>query len=276
MSSLLFLIFAFSATLYGGVERNIEYARVGDTHLLLDAQVPEGPGPYAAVLIVHGGGWSAGDKIGPERILFPLFAGQRIAAFSIDYRLAPTHPYPAAIQDVLSAIGFLREHASRFRIRPDRLILLGESAGGHLVSLIGARDGRDLGLWGVISFYGRQDLVKGAAKPGAARDAIETFLQVKASDRRASARLREASPISWVRPGLPPFLTLHGTGDTTVPHVDSVRMCDAIRQAGGRCELRLVPGAPHGVSHWTSNESWRSYQETLTAWLQKRLSEEEK
>src|SRR5438067_1308594 len=99
------------------------------------------------------------DEQTPKQALARIKRATAARSTSSPYRLAPAHPYPAAIEDVRSTILFLQEHAGRFQIRPDRLILLGESAGRHLVSLIRARYGRDLGLWGVISFYGRQDLM---------------------------------------------------------------------------------------------------------------------
>lgn len=265
------LIFLVSSGLLAAVQRDVEYGRAGGVRLLLDANIPEGPGPFPAAVIVHGGAWNSGSKEKPAHILFPLLERAGVASFSIDYRLAPAHPYPAAVEDIQQSIGFLREHSGKFRIRKDLIFLIGESAGGHLASLVGARYGEKVGLSGVISFYGRVDLAKGAGAPGAARQAIEKFLNIDATDTGSLALQREASPIHWVRAGLPPFLALHGTGDSVVPYTESVDMCEAIRNAKGDCEVFLIPGAAHGLSNWEADPSQRIYRYKLTAWLGKRL-----
>src|SRR5260221_14676316 len=102
----------------------------------MDVRIPPGQGPQAAVILVPGRGWTNGSK---EAIFIqPLFGPldeSGLAWFSIDYRLAPKHPYPAAVRDVEAAIRYIKTHASDYRIDPKRIALMGESAGGHLVAL---------------------------------------------------------------------------------------------------------------------------------------------
>lgn len=124
-----------SALMMAGVEvrKDIEFSRPSGEALTMDAHIPEGRGPFAAVILVHGGGWEAGDKRGV--FIQPLFEpldASGLAWFSIDYRLAPKHPYPAALLDVEEAIRYVKSHAREFRVDPHRIALMGESAGGHL------------------------------------------------------------------------------------------------------------------------------------------------
>src|SRR4051812_25588069 len=116
------------------IQKDLQYAAPGGVPLLLDARVPDGPGPFPAVVIVHGGGWSGGDKADPKEvrpILDPLTAGG-IAWFSVNYRLAPQFRYPACIEDVEAAVQFVKTHAKDFRVDPNKIALSGDSAGGHI------------------------------------------------------------------------------------------------------------------------------------------------
>src|SRR5690554_2934000 len=115
---------------------DIEFARPGNESLTLDASVPDGAGPFPAVVIVHGGGFVRGTKTSYVTPLFPVFNEAGFAWFSINYRLAPKHPFPAAIEDVEAAIRWVKKHAAEYKVDTRRIALLGESAGGHLVSWV--------------------------------------------------------------------------------------------------------------------------------------------
>ncbi len=122
------------------VRMDVEYARRGDLSLKLDAHVPEGKGPFPAVILVHGGGWEEGEKAGIfVAPLLPVLDRSGLAWFTIDYRLAPKYTYPAPVEDVQDAIRWVKKHAKEYRVDPNRIVLMGESAGGHLVALIAAR-----------------------------------------------------------------------------------------------------------------------------------------
>jgi pectinesterase len=123
------------ALLKGRVKTDIEYAQAGGESLKLDAFVPAGKGPFPAVIFVHGGGWSGGDKTGGNDPLFVPLAQKGFAWFTINYRLAPKHHHPAPVEDVEAAIRWVKAHAAEFKVDPQRLALVGESAGGQLVAL---------------------------------------------------------------------------------------------------------------------------------------------
>lgn len=161
MRLLLFTSLLFPSLLAAGMEvrNDIEYSNVSGEVLKLDAHIPDGPGPFAAVILVHGGGWSNGTKqanfIKP---LFPVLDESGLAWFSIDYRLTPKYAHPAQAEDVEQAIRFVKENANQFRVDPNRLALMGESAGGHLVALVGVHHKPDTGVAAVVPFYGAFDL----------------------------------------------------------------------------------------------------------------------
>jgi len=107
------------------------------------------------VILVHDGGWTAGSKT--ANFVVPLFEPLTKTGytwFTIDYRLAPQHPHPAAVEDVESAIVFVKKHAREYKVNPKRIALMGESAGGHLANLVGARNKPPSNVAAVVSFYG--------------------------------------------------------------------------------------------------------------------------
>src|SRR4051812_15776377 len=112
-----------------GLRENIEFAKVGGEPLTLDAYVPEGPGPFPTCILVHGGGFIRGDK---QTFITPIFAPLAKAGFTwftINHRLAPKHRWPACADDVATAIRWVRKHASEYKVDPQRIAIIGESAG---------------------------------------------------------------------------------------------------------------------------------------------------
>jgi alpha-L-fucosidase 2 len=117
------------------VQEDVVYGRVRGAGLLADIAYPEGKGPFPVILSVHGGRWVAESKTTHSTIKVRQWAGFGFFAMSIDYRLLGCTPPPACYQDVLCAIRWLHAHAARYPIDPNRIFLIGQSAGGHLVSL---------------------------------------------------------------------------------------------------------------------------------------------
>ena len=213
-----------------GLRKDIEYARAGDVSLELDAHIPEGNGPFPAVIIVHGGGFTGGNKQQYVTPLFEPLSKAGFAWFSIDYRLAPKYPFPAAIEDVDKAIEFVKAHAAEYKVDADRIALLGESAGGHLVSYVGTQTDRRWSVAAVVSFYGPHNLmgeIEMRKRQGKAPSAMQAFLAIKTFDPPATERLEAASPINHVREKMPPYLLVHGSDDQVVDYQQSVKMCEA-------------------------------------------------
>jgi len=282
MSRLLLLCLVAPALLTAELKEDIEFARRGDQPLLLDAFVPEGKGPFPAIIWVHGGGFVAGDKKpAPKSILGPL-ERNGWAWFSVNYRLAPAHPFPAQTDDVEASIAYIKAHKSDFRIDPRKLVLVGASAGGHLVSFVGAHHQSGNQVAAVIPFFGEHDLVdrvhpKGSCmidgkvveNPGplCLSPGLAKFLGITSSSPNAEEVVRKASPATYVRKKMPAYLLIHGTKDFNVPFEQSERMRDAMKSAGAQCELIRVEGGGHGFGEWDKHPSMSGYKQQMFDWL---------
>jgi acetyl esterase/lipase len=249
---------------------DVEYARRGDLPLLLDARIPQGKGPFPAIVMVHGGGWRNMNKdhinIAP---LFPVFDRTGMAWFSIDYRLAPQHRYPAAVEDVQEAVRWVRRHAKTLRVDPDRIALIGESAGGHLVAQAALRAPPDARVAAVVPFYTIYDL-KDLVRDGMPDRSLREFLGIQDLGEDSLRLLSEASPRTHVKAALPPFLIICGTEDH-LNHKASVEMCAALKAAGNRCDFFEVKDGIHGVINWEKVREQQDYKAHLIDWLQRTL-----
>jgi acetyl esterase/lipase len=257
-------------SLPGEMRKDIEYGRVDDVTLKLDAFVPDGPGPFPTAILVHGGGWEGGDKQTYITYIFEPLSQAGFAWFSIDYRLAPQHPFPAAVDDVRRAIRFVKENAAAYKVDLNRLALIGESAGGHLVSYVGARGDPRTSVNAVVSFYGIHDFVSFVAYHGGTQKNVRQFLEVERLKFDTVAKLIGASPIAFVNASMPPFLFIHGTEDKSVPFQQSVDMCDAMKAKGVACEIIPVAGV-HGMDHWEPDPKLHFYKQEMIDWLKKTL-----
>jgi alpha-L-fucosidase 2 len=230
--------------------------------LQLDAFIPEGAGPFPAAIVVHGGGWVAGDRRWNVEPLFaPLIEGGFVC-LSISYRLANHLAiFGAAVEDVETAVRYVQSHPGEFRIDRERVALIGESAGGQLASMA-ALGSAGSGVKAVVSFYAPMDLEELAQR---ATMIPEPFRQAM-----AGMRLRDLSPVRLVHRGMAPFLLIHGTADRLVPFEQSRNMCRAIRKAGGECDLLAVKGGGHGLRWWES-AGLTSYKRLMIEWLRKRI-----
>jgi acetyl esterase/lipase len=264
-----------SSLLAAGVEvrNDIEYSNGSGEALKMDAHIPAGPGPFAAVILVHGGGWSVGDKQASFiKPLFPVLDGSGLAWFSIDYRLSPKYRHPAAAQDVEQAVRYVKTHSREFRIDPNRLALMGESAGGHLVALVAVHHQPDTGVAAVVPFYGAFDLEGLVVPTGKVSRGYADFLGITDLSEKSRAVLREASAATYVKPGLPPFLLIHGTADQAVPYDQSVKFCAQLKTAGVPCDFYTVQDGIHGVINWEKNPDQHAYKAVLVDWLRKTLA----
>jgi acetyl esterase len=261
--------------------KDIEYGQAGKVTLRLDAHIPDGKGPFAAAILVHGGAWVAGDRINNVRPLLDPLSDAGIAWFSISYRLAADvarNPVGAAMQmgtaesDVRRAVAFVKEHASEYRVNPGKLILIGESAGGQLAAMAALKPGTDGAVQGVVAFYTPSDLATlvrtSALIPDNVRDAVKGTML----DNILMAGLTEFSPINAVSSASPPFLLIHGTDDNVVPIAQSERFCDKLRASNIGCEIYTVKGGAHGIRAWESAKL-TDYKAPMIRWIQKVLGQ---
>jgi acetyl esterase len=268
----LILLLTLTAAQYT-VTPDIEYAAPAGESQKLDAHIPDGPGPFPAVILVHGGGWTVGHKtVNFVQALFPVLDQTGMAWFTIDYRLAPKHPYPAARIDVEDAIRFIKKNAKKYKVNPTKIALMGESAGAHLVNLVGAKN--DLGVAAVVSFYGPIDMVQFAKsrfenKP--MTENMKSFFLIDGYNDAAKPKLRDASPDTYVNKKTPPFLLIHGTRDEQVPYEQSTLHVALFRKKGIPVELITVPDGIHGVINWEKEARFHTYKQPLIDWLRKTL-----
>jgi acetyl esterase len=246
---------------------DVVFAERPDGNLTLDAFVPDGPGPHPTAIIVHGGGWVNGNKQTYVKPLFPVLSDAGFAWFSINYRLAPAHHFPDPAQDVADAIRWVKRNADKYKVDTTRIALVGESAGGHLVSWIGVTE--QLGLAAVVPFYAPHDLLGRAEKWGISEN-VQKLLGIGPElNEQTRKALRNASPYDRVKPGLPPFLLIHGTDDKQVPYDQSVSMKEKLRSAGVKCDLFTVQGGGHGMGSWDKvDTAWKNH---LVQWLQQNM-----
>jgi len=250
---------------------DVEYGKAGATSLCLDVHVPEGVGPYPMVLVVHGGGWSSGDKRqGMEPLLEPLTKAGNFTWFSINYRLSPTNRWPACFEDVQTAIRWVKTHAKEFKGDPDRLALLGYSAGGHLVCQAAVLAQPDTRVQAVVGFAPPTNHETDSERRGGLSPSMTNLLnRAKTLDEPTRAVLREISPINHVKPGLPPFLLVHGTEDKSVPYEQSLKFQAKLRESAVPCELITVKGAPHRITEWEQLDP--TYPAKVVEWLNRTL-----
>ncbi len=284
---ILILAVACAAAVFAAsVDReDVEYARPDGKPLLLDLHVPAGPGPFAAAVLIHGGGFDEGSKSVNVRPLFEPLSGAGFAWFSIDYRLAPSVHFPEAIEDVRSAIRWVKAHAGEYRVDASRIAIVGESAGGFFVNYEGTHETAETKVAAMVDFYGPSDYGKLAlerreyperfnmASIGrhAANGGGIHFFGAEQLDEAGLAKLRAVAPIAAVHKGMPPFLVIHGTKDDQVSFAQSTEFCDAIRQVGTACELIAIEGGGHGMGGWRAPEM-QHWKPEMMAWLRKTLN----
>jgi acetyl esterase/lipase len=239
----------------------VKYAGVpGYRPLELDLYLPPaGDEPAPAVAFLHGGGWRLGSResAGPMfRHENPLeqVAAAGIAVASVDYRLSAEAIWPAQLHDAKAAVRWLRSRADELHIDAGRIAAWGESAGGHLAALLGLTDD-DPALEGEVGATGGSSRVEAVAAwypPtdltgfGNPEDAnSREGLLLGAAPSSVPERAAEASPLTHVSPGAPPFLLLHGRADRFVPCQQSEHLATALQKAGREVTLKTFEGADH-------------------------------
>ncbi len=236
------------------VTNNVVYRTVDGEKLTLDAYVPAtGPKKRPAIVMIHGGGWRGGDKFHftPEgRKLAEL----GYAAFSINYRLVPAHPYPAAVDDVQAAVRWLRAPAQvkTYGLDRKRIGAIGGSAGGHLVGMLATLGDGSLTLGArikaAVSWSGVYDFTVFDGVPlqllGGAGSLVLGFLGCQPGQPDCRTVEREASPASHVDATDAPMLLAHSDREF-VPLNQATRMDDALKQSGVTQQLVVLPGTRH-------------------------------
>ena len=246
-------VFGAQAQVAYRVVPNITYLTANNTDLKLDIYQARGQSaPHATVIYIHGGGWTGGSKETNVLNLLPYMEmGWNVV--NVEYRLARVSLAPAAVEDCLCALRWVIHNAKEYNVDTSRIVVTGNSAGGHLAlttGMIPASAGLDrqcpgpeeLKVAAIVNWYGITDVADLLDGPNRKVYAV-TWLSSMENRKDIAARV---SPLTYVRPGLPPVISIQGDADPTVPYSHSVRLHAALEKAGIPNKLITVPGGLHG------------------------------
>lgn len=234
------------------VYRDVPFRETADGTLLLDFHYPrDAEGSVPLLVHAHGGAWAFGSKGGGRFARVPLSEG--VAFASVGYRLSGTATYPKPVQDVVGAMAWAREHADEVGVDPERVGLTGESAGGHLASLVAAApdvpamrpSGTPAGAARaacVVSVSGVYDFtVEGDG--GVGGRLVREFLDCE--DSECEPQRTQASPVAHLDAGDTPALLYHGTADSVVAYEQAERYVSAAEDADVPVSLVTGEGGAH-------------------------------
>lgn len=242
---------------------NLTYVTASGYQAKLDVYASQSPTPAPTLVYYHGGGWVGGNKEGALLETMPYLA-MGWTVVNVEYRLAGTALAPAAVEDSRCALRYVLGRAKDFNIDTARVVLSGHSAGGHLSLITGmlpvsagldrecaGRD--DIHIAAIVNWFGITDVVDELDGPNMKDYAVAWLGSLP--DREAIAR--RVSPLTYVRAGLPPIITIHGDADSTVPYQHAVRLKAALDRVGVLNELVTIPRGEHGG--FTAEETQRAY-----------------
>jgi acetyl esterase/lipase len=234
------------------VANDITYLRASNWEAKLDVYVPRSAGPHPTVLHIHGGGWVGGSRESVILRALP-FLEMGLAVVNVSYRLGQVAPAPAAVEDCLCALRWIYRNAKEYSFDLSRIVVTGYSAGGHLALTTGmlpASAGfdrqcpgtEDLKVAAIVNWYGITDvadLLEGAN--------MRTYAVQWLGSRPDRVEVaKRASPMTYVRQGLPPIMTIHGDADPTVPYAHATKLHQALQKTGVTSELVTIPNGRHG------------------------------
>jgi acetyl esterase/lipase len=240
------------------VTSNIVYKVANNYELKLDVYRPHSSiAPVPVVMMIHGGGWIISNKDDYVLTAGPYLA-MGFAVVNVEYRLGKVSLAPAAVEDCQCALRWIGAHAKEYNFDLEKVIVTGPSAGGHLAlttgmipesagfadecaSLSGPNDSGPRAA-AIINLFGITDVADLLAGPNLRAYAV-TWLGGQSGREELAKRL---SPLTYVRPGVPPVLTIHGDADPTVPYSHAVRLHQALDKAGVRNQLLTIHGGGHG------------------------------
>ena len=265
---------------------DIVYAQDGREEHKLDLYMPgqdtdKGTGPFPTVVFVHGGGWAGGDKvdINNEEIqmsqLRDVLLEHGYAIASVNYRLMPNGVFPEPMQDVAAGVRYLKKNANQYWLDPNRFVMLGDSAGGHLATMVGVSSGDsqlqgDIGVTdadtqvdAIVGYYGLYDLTQRTedqqngpcqrAKPGA-ESSHGRLIGADPDSPQGEPVAAKASPVTYVNANTPPVLMFHGSQDCTTPPAQAERFKAALESAGVPVELTVIDAAHADPQFFESQE----------------------
>jgi acetyl esterase/lipase len=235
------------------IERNLEYVKDGHERNKLDLYLPEkSDSPLPLIVWIHGGAWKAGSK---DYCPVTPMAAKGYAVASINYRFIQHAEFPAQIEDCKAAIRWLRANAKKYNIDPDRIGVIGASAGGHLSALLGT-----------------SGHVKSLEGPGGNADQsskVQAVVDLFGPTGMPAKDRTLANAVTHITKDAPPFLIVHGDADKTVPIAQSERLTEALKKAEVEVTFITKKDAGHGGPAFTNDEMMKTYQEFFDKHLKK-------
>jgi len=236
------------------IQTDIVYGKGGDKDLQLDLYSPENlTGTVPGIVFIHGGGWRSGKR--QDYALYTSrFAKHGYVVATITYRLRPEGRFPACVEDAKCAIRWMRENAASINVDPDRIAVIGGSAGGHLAMMVGyssdvpefegtgGHEGVSSAVQAVVDIYGPVDF---SVYPERNHPLVTDFLQGTFEEKTST--YVKASPITYVDPSDPPTLIIHGTIDTLVPVTQSDLLAEKFQELGMDYWYDRMDGWPHAM-----------------------------
>ena len=249
---------------------NITYLTVGNWDGKLDLYVTRTPDiPRPTLILIHAGGWTGGSKEVSANAV-PPYHDMGMNVVNVEYRVGIASA-PSAVEDCRCALRWVTEHAKEYGIDANRIVVSGGSSGGHLALTTGMLPAsvgldrlcpraNDLKVAAIVSWSGISDVTELLAGPNMQPYAVAWL--GNAPDREQIAK--QVSPLTYVREGLPPVLTIHGDADATVPYSQSVRLHKALTDVGVSNELMTIHGGQHRLSLAEQTRAYGKIREFLT------------
>lgn len=260
----------------------IEYKRVATEALHLDVGVPTntaGSMPTnlrPVVITIHGGGWGSGDRKTDFPSVLQTLTEAGYIYVSGDYRLSPAHRWPACREDVEDVVAWTKANIAKHGGDPDRIAVLGYSAGGQLAFWAAIRDQPPHRLKGLIGLAPTTDFLEDLGRRSGPSKALRDLMNCDAGEpfEKTLLRLYEASPINYLHADLPPILLIHGTEDRSVPFQQSLHIQQKILEKKWplACEVYPIANAPHRQTEWEKFDA--GYRRKLVTWLEQRLNKD--
>ncbi|TNE52457.1 MAG: alpha/beta hydrolase [Deltaproteobacteria bacterium] len=212
--------------------------------------------PQPLLVMIHGGAWRTGS---PRMLpgIHSYLAARGVTVAAISYRFMPKHKFPTQLQDVTRCLKWLRQQAKALKIQPNRITLMGRSAGGHLALLAGYKRVVP-GIRSVVNMYGPTDLHwswKHPANPWVINSTKVLRGFLGGSPKEVKSAYDQASPIQFVTAKSPPTLMIHGTRDELVSPEHSRRLSEKLFRHGVKHMLLELPWATHGCDAFLSGPS---------------------
>jgi acetyl esterase/lipase len=246
------------------VQPDIVYGSANNTPLKLDVWYPNAvKSPTPTLVYIHGGGWIFGTKETSVLEFLPfLEKGWRVV--NVEYRMASNSHAPAAVEDTRCALRWVFQNAKQWNFDTTKIVLTGHSAGGHLSLITGmlpkgttldnnCYGDEDLKVAAIINWFGISDVNDLIDGPN-----VKNYAMMWMGSQKDPAEIaRSVSPLTYVRAGLPPIISIHGDKDNVVPYSQSVRLHKALTEAKVKNELVTISGGGHG--DFTRAEFIRAY-----------------